>query len=160
VNKKQVLSDLLIKETEINKAITDQAGLYGYYSMIAHNAHVEYKNAKLNVDIMASEISNEMRIDAITKGEKKPSEEFIKNELPRNPKMKEAYLILIEKETEYELCRNVLEALKHKKDMIYQTAMNVREEMKSDICIKSAANYPNQERLVSQIREKNSIDNA
>lgn len=133
--------DFNINESDISNEMVRQPGLYVYYANLYSNKMKESANLKTQLDSLQGKIHQELKAEELagTKLTDKDKEKRLKSD--------SRYLMARQKldtaEIEEEYYRNLLDALKQKKDMLIQLALRQRDEMKGPVAITSNVNMPN-----------------
>lgn len=133
--------DFNINEGDISNEMVRQPGLYVYYANLYSNKMKESANLKTQLDSLQGKIHQELKAEELagTKLTDKDKEKRLKSD--------SRYLMARQKldtaEIEEEYYRNLLDALKQKKDMLIQLALRQRDEMKGPVAITSNVNMPN-----------------
>lgn len=157
----EIRKDMQINELNLLDAILKQPALYAYYAHIYCEKMKASSNAKVSLCALEGQI-NEMYMAEAESGKKltdKDKEKRLKNE----PKWKMAKMTLDRAEAEEEYYRNLLEALRQKRDMLYQMALRQRDELKSNISVSSPSvisadlEFENKGKAILE-RMKNGVD--
>lgn len=151
----QIEADLKFDADNIGLMMTKQATNFAYYAKVAEKYQFDYENSKLKLDIIRAELDKEIREEAASSGTK-ITEAYIEQEVLRRERFVTGKRIVIEKKARYEMLNNILEAFRHKKDMMIQFGMQMREEMRGELYIKQSTNDLKNEglNLVEKMKNK------
>jgi hypothetical protein len=131
----QLRKDLSINDADIDGAMTEQAGLYGYYSSLY--AHAQYKadTAENRAKVAKARAYKDVRSRLIAKGAKF-SEALLEAEVMLHPDYQNALELTAKYQMKAELCKQALEALRQRRDMLVQKGKSRLEELKGDLFLK------------------------
>lgn len=131
----QLRKDLSISDADIDGAMTEQAGLYGYYSSLY--AHAQYKAdvAENRAKVAKARAYKDVRSRLIAKGAKF-SEALLEAEVMLHPDYHDALEMAAKYQMKAELCKQALEALRQRRDMLVQKGKSRLEELKGDLFLK------------------------
>lgn len=131
----EVKSDMQINELNLQDNILKQPSLYAYYAYLYSEKMKESSQAKLTLCTVEGQISDQYTAEV--EAGKKMTDSVKEKRMKSEPKWKMAKSLLDKAEAEEEYYRNLLEALKQKRDMLYQLALRQRDEIKSNITIQN-----------------------
>lgn len=114
-------------ESNVQGAIIEQASLFVYYAGKVSNAQMQSDKFKSRVELLESHIAQELRDEAINNGTK-ITEAAIKQSIAGDKRYVKAQLMLSKAKAQLDFAKNVLEALKQRKDMIIQIGVAQRQE--------------------------------
>jgi len=126
----QVAHDVAIEQTDLNASLINQASLFAMYSAQAIKAMREADKAKLKIDIIEAQLSQSIRDKAAADGEK-ITEKGIEIKILTDKRYIEAVMTYNTAKGDYQMLRDVLDALKQKKDCVIQLCLMQRDEMKA-----------------------------
>lgn len=132
INEDQYRKDILYSPTDLSAAFANQAALYAYYSEQARKATQQAGAKKQFCEIQEAKLDKAIRDAAATAGEK-TTEPGIKQKIVLSPEYIRARKDQLDAEAYESLCRNYLEAFRHRKDMLIQAGASAREEYKGEL---------------------------
>lgn len=128
----KLAEDVSLKETELNDAFLNQAGLAAYYGVLAARGAAQVITIKVIRDTTEAKVATEIRTLANEKGEK-VTEGVIKERLDKDPRViavNNAYALAIRIEGE---TKAAVDAIRQRKDMVVQLGAAAREEAKGTL---------------------------
>lgn len=131
INPGEATRDASVDPLDISNEMIQQSGLYLKYALKHQKALTAESNAKMKLEITQSAVDMKIREDAVTSGEKL-TEKKIEAMTTTNPRVINAQKEYNDAKAAVVLCKDILEALKQKKDMIIQIGVREREEMKGE----------------------------
>jgi len=131
----QLRKDLSISDADIDGAMTAQAGLYGFYSTLY--AHAQYKAdmAENRAKVAKAKAYKEIRSRLMAKGAKF-SEALLDAEVMLHPTYQDALEVQYKYQMKAELCKQALEALRQRRDMLVQKGKSRLEELKGELYLR------------------------
>jgi len=123
----QMMSDTAFSPEDIDSAMIQQAGLYAFYAEQSQKASKRADNLKLKISIVEAEVDKEIR-DKVAEEGGKITEKAIDKEIVRTAKYVRAVMNHNDAKAVSQMIRDMLEAFKHKKDMLIQIGVAKREE--------------------------------
>lgn len=152
----EVRKDMQINELNLQDSIIKQPSLYAYYAHIYCEKMKVSSNAKVALLALEGQINEQYMAEA--EAGKKLTDKDKEKRLKNEPKWKMAKTLLDKAEAEEEYYRNLLEALRQKRDMLYQLALRQRDEIKSSFSISSPeAEFENKSKIILE-RMNNGLD--
>lgn len=128
----EVLDDIRFSEVELDDNMIRQPALVAHYGRLVAEAQFKMDTAKQKLEIAESKAASNMRDEAAVEG-RKISEAQINSELPTVSDVAKARVGYNRAKSDFEAMKVALEALRHKKDMMIQLAVNRRSEMENKI---------------------------
>lgn len=128
----EVLDDIRFSEVELDDNMIRQPALVAHYGRLVAEAQFNMDTAKQKLEIAESKAATSMRDEAAAEG-RKISETQINSELPTVSAVAKARVAYNRAKSDFEAMKVALEALRHKKDMMIQLAVNRRSEMENKI---------------------------
>ncbi|EOB4971311.1 hypothetical protein [Vibrio fluvialis] len=151
----QLRRDLEIRDADLDGCMTEQASLYGYYSILYARAQLEADHAKIQVEIIKAKKSAALRnakagrglkyTEAQIEAETLRSEDFINATHKANLTRMRATIL-----------KEGLEAFKQRRDMLVQKGKARLEDLKGELYLKAKATPDAESRLerIQRIREE------
>lgn len=133
--------DFQINNNDLSNEMVRQPALYVYYANLYSAKMKETANLKSRLDYLQGQIHQELKNEELagTKLTDKDKEKRLKSD----SRYLAAKSAVDTAEIEEEYYRNLLDALKQKKDMLIQLALRQRDEMKGPVAITSEVSVPN-----------------
>lgn len=131
----QLRIDLSIDEHNLDSAMTEQASLYGYYSVLYAKAQMEADHAKNRADVAKARAYKDIRSRLISKGAKF-SEALLEAEVMVHEGYQDALDLAAKYKMQAEMLRQALEALKQRRDMLVQKGKSSLEERRGELFLK------------------------
>lgn len=122
--------DLHIDLGDLTDEMIRQPSLVSYYINRVSEASLKLKNYRLTVEVFESALDRQIRDKALMKKEKLTETE-IKSRMKSNDTWINHQRKINELESGVDQLKGIVEALKHKKDMLIQVGSNEREERRS-----------------------------
>lgn len=135
---KKLREDVAFNEHNLNESFMNQAAHVAYYSVIAHRSAEAHEKAKAKLDLVEAMIDNELRNEAIDKGEK-VTEALLAKKIKLDTRYQAAQYAVIEARTKAGITKDAMEAFRHKRDMLIQVGADQREEMKGELRMKAVS---------------------
>lgn len=152
-----ITRDLAINELELSEAMVKQPSLYAYYAQVYANKMLEAANAKTQLGVLEKQIYDELKKEE--EAGKKLTDKDKEKRLKGDARYFSAKSKLDNAESVEELMRNLLEALRQKRDMLVQLSLRQREELKSNISVsENGINLSDRGQQILQTI-KSSVDN-
>ena len=127
--------DLAINDADLDSAMTEQAGLYGFYSMQYAKAQFEADQAKIRAEVAKARAHKDVRSRLISKGAKF-SEALLEAEVTLHPEYQDALELSAKYRMRAEMLRQSLEALKQRRDMLVQKGKSRLEELRGEVYLR------------------------
>lgn len=134
VDSDQLQKDLSFSPVNLTDAMMQQASMFVHYGTLASKASRQVDDLKMLLDVAESKIDKAIRDKAIEDGEK-ITEAAIGKRINAHPKMVELTKLLNEAKQIEKLCAVAVEGFRHRRDMLVQTGLLAREEMKGEVSI-------------------------
>lgn len=142
----QLREDVSINDADLDGCMTTQAALYAHYAALYAKATFDANTAKTRADIARAKAYKELRSRFIAKGVK-----YTEALLEAEVMLHEGYQSALELYNKYRmsemLCKEALEALKQRRDMLVQKGKSSLEERKGELYLKVGDTMSHQERL-------------
>lgn len=138
--------DLAINDADLDTSMTEQAGLYGYYSALYAKAQYEADMAKNRVEIAKARAYKDVRSRLISKGAKF-SEALLEAEVILHPDYQDASEMAAKYRMQAEMLRQGLEALKQRRDMLVQKGKSRLEELRGELFLKAPGSLEDKKAL-------------
>lgn len=132
LNAAEAHKDTQINPIDLTNEMIMQPGLYLKYALKHQKAMRTEGNAKLALEVTQSATDKRIRDDAAEKGEKL-TEAKISSQVSTDKRVIAAIKAYNDAKSDTALTKDILEALKQKRDMIVQLGVNAREEMKGEV---------------------------
>lgn len=123
-----VSDDLRVSSSDLDAALSNQAGLFAWYSVAASKAHYQYERAKANAALITARQSGIIRERLIHAG-KKATEKSIETELVMSEAYQAAELTANKARQIHSHCRAIAEAMEQRQQMIIQQCKRVEQEI-------------------------------
>ena len=130
VTAEQLRDDTSFTEAGLNEAMLEQASMMSYYGSIAGEAQYQVDRFKQLLEIEEARLAKDIRDEADFEN-KKLTEKQLEQQLTLKPSIINARKAVNESKQVYETIRNMLEALKQRKDMIIQFGVRHRLELET-----------------------------
>lgn len=134
--KEQLAEDVSIRDSDLSGCMTEQASLYAHYSSLYASAMLNASRAKIKADIARAEAYKRHRNRFIAKGVKF-TESMLEAEVMMDSAYQEALELANVLKYQETLCKEGLEAFKHRRDMLVQKGKSALEELKGELFMKS-----------------------
>lgn len=151
----QLLADLLCSAETLSEDMIKQAPKFYYYGVLLSIASRNVDIAKRNLDVVEARVDTKIREsrDDLAAG-KKLTENQITARITVNSEVMEARDLHIKCKHLEKVLTAVVEALRHRKDMLIQMGLLTREEMKGELSIRSKeiqanANYEQMKKYIN-----------
>ena len=128
----QVMEDVSFTQENINEAYIKQASLFAFYAEQSRMASKKMDNYKLRIGVIEAELDKELRDDAAKSGTK-ITENAIEQAISRDEKYTKAVMAYNDAKATAQMLRDVLDALKQKKDCLIQVGLTMRDEFKAQM---------------------------
>lgn len=148
----QLRRDLQIRDSDLDGCMTEQASLYGYYSVLFAKAQFEADHAKIQVDIVKAKKSAALRnakagrgvkyTEAQIEAETLRSEEYIQATHKANLTRMRATIL-----------KEGLEAFKQRRDMLVQKGKVRLEDLKGELYLKGKTEGETAAQRIARIME-------
>lgn len=124
--------DVQINSAAISEAFYDQASLFLHYATLEARAAHQVDKCKQLLKIVEARVDKMIRDEAAEDG-KKLTESMIDKEIQRHPKIVDMTKSLNEARMQLSLVEGVVEAMRHRRDMLVQIGANTRIEMQGEM---------------------------
>lgn len=129
----EIKRDMHINELNLQEGIVKQPALYAYYSHLYCEKMKKASSYKVALCALEGQINEQYMAEA--EAGKKLTDKDKEKRLKNEPRWKMAKTALDQAEAEEEYYRNLLEALRQKRDMLYQLALRQRDELRSNVSV-------------------------
>jgi len=128
----QIADDVGFSEATLDDNMIRQPSLVAYYGHLVSEMQFDMDTLKQKLDIAESRAGQSLRDEAAEDG-RKITESQINSTIPTVSSVVKARIAYNRAKADFEGLRIILEALRHKKDMMVQIGVNRRSEMESKI---------------------------
>ena len=136
IDQTELKSDIAFNEDDIQVAFMNQASLFVHYAQKAHKARFQSDSLKNKIDVLESRLDGQIRKAAASDGVKL-TESAIASMIKSDPEHIKATQMYLEARTIADLCKDVLEAFRHRRDMLVQFGADVRQEREGELRMRS-----------------------
>lgn len=134
VDSEQLQKDLSFSPNNLTDAMMQQASMFVHYGTLASKASRQVDDLKMLLEIAESKVDKAIRNKAVDDGEKL-TEALITKRISAHSKIVELTKLLNEAKQIEKLCAVAVEGFRHRRDMLVQTGLLAREEMKGEVSI-------------------------
>jgi hypothetical protein len=146
VTLEQLKKDVAFNRDDLSTAMMQQAGLFAHYAVLAAKASKQVNNLKTVIEARKGLLDKQirqshqdaMRAEIEGNPKAKPSkvtEAQIEAEMSRHPVMIQFSKLLNEAKLQESLAISAMESFRHRRDMLVQSGLMAREEMKGEVSI-------------------------
>lgn len=128
----QMRKDLAYNDTNISDAMMQQASLFAYYGELAAKAAFQVDSFELILENVTAAVYKLTRAKFLADGEK-VTEVLLEKTVAQHDQVVAAKKALIESKRVEAVCKSVMEAFRHRRDMLVQTGSTQREELKGEL---------------------------
>lgn len=143
VNASQLKKDLAFRQSELGEAMMEQASMFAHYGIQAALASKQVNTLEMLLDTAEATVKRQIRDRAALSNEK-TTVDSIAAEVSRNKQVLGLKRALNHAKEIEAVAKIATEAFRHRRDMLVQTGLITREEMKGELSI-SAKNAREQE---------------
>jgi hypothetical protein len=136
IDKEKLKEDIAFSDENIQVAFMNQASLFVHYATKAHQARLQADRLKHRLDVLESRLDGEIRKEA-AETSAKLTEGGIAARIKVDPRHMELKDSLLDAQTIADLCRDVLEAFRHRRDMLVQFGADVRQEREGELRLRA-----------------------
>jgi hypothetical protein len=139
IDAKQLKKDLTFSNTNLTDAMMTQAAIFSHYGVISADAARQVDVVKLLLDSTESAVYRMIRAKMQDEGEKF-TEVLLDKMVSRHERVVGMRQALNEAKRVESICKNAVEAFRHRRDMLVQMGLISREEMKGEtrVAVKNA----------------------
>lgn len=123
-----VSADLRIDTDDLDAGLSEQAGLYAWYSVAASKAHYQYERAKANAELISAQQSNVIREEAVVAG-KKLTAPAVEAALVLSSPYQAAQLTMNKARQIHNHCRSIAESMEQRQQMLIQSCKRAELEI-------------------------------
>lgn len=138
--------DLQIQDTDLNSCMSEQASLYGYYSVLYAKAQLSADRAKNHVEVLKARKNAALR-NAKTGRGVKFTEAQLESEVLRSEEVVNAMDKAATTRMRAALIKEALEAFRQRRDMLVQKGKSRLEELKGELYLKGKTDETAMERM-------------
>lgn len=156
VDDTQLGKDMTFSSTDLSGAMMEQAPLFARYGLLAAQASRQVDDLKLMLEVTEAKVYRKLRDEAAATGAKTTEAQLEKAVLV-HPQVIEVKKALNEARQIEAKAKTAAEAMRHRRDMLVQTGLISREEMKGELAISrrtesEAAMEAQKERMLTRLR--------
>ena len=129
---KSVEKDLALSRSDLNNQMIKQAGLYLHYAMACSRAMRDEKRAKLQLEMLETELYREL-----SEHHSRVTEKMVTSQCHVTKSWIRTKQLLDEMSYAVDVLKGVCLALVHKKDMLVNLGATIRTEMAGEVSTKS-----------------------
>ena len=141
----QLREDVSINDADLDGCMTTQASLYAHYASLYAKATYDANTFKVRADIAKAKAYKSLRSRFIAKGSKY-TEALLEAEVMLHEEYQQALELYNKYRMSEMLCKEALEALKQRRDMLVQKGKSSLEERKGELFLKGPETLSRQER--------------
>ena len=127
----QLQKDLAFSEVDLSSAFMQQAGLFAHYAMFSAKASKQVDDLKMMAEITTAQNYRKVR-EELEAAEEKITDKRLEQELAVCKAVLEARKAVNEAKMIADLAKSALEAFKQRRDMLVQSGVAAREELKGE----------------------------
>lgn len=157
----KVQEDLAYSVVDIGAGMGEQASLFVHYGAMAARASAQVDKFKLYLETAEAKVDRQVREEAVKSGDKLTEARIEKLVITHDSIIALKNALLEAKQIEAG-AKTVVEAFKHRRDMLIQQGLLLREEMKGEVYVKARdeAAAAQIERMQHRVAERQARENA
>lgn len=138
IDENQLKADLSYSPQNLSEAMVKQASLFEHYASLASRASRQVDDLKLTLEVREAKVDRAIRDDAAAAGEK-VTEASIAKRIDAHPEIVNAKKAINEAKQIEANAKAAAEAFRHRRDMLVQHGLLMREELKGDVSVRARA---------------------
>lgn len=135
IDANKLREDLAFSTTDLNSAMQMQASIFAHYGKLAADAAYQTDMIENLLDNSEANLMKALRDEFVKLGEK-PTEAQLRSLIASDERIKAIKVTLAKARRIEAVCKNAVDAFRQKRDMLIQTGLIQREEMKGELFIR------------------------